>query len=187
MIVTVEKFREYVETDLTDSQITEKLTALEYAIRKATNNNFQQRNRRTNGTIINGFLTVVSPVFKAGETVEITESEYNDGLYVIREIDEFGNIDLMPNDSLISEDNVLVTKISYPPDVKMGAIEMLKWKLKNELQNSGEKALMPVASETISRHSVSYASDSTEFDIDSITGVPKKLTAFLNSYVKARF
>jgi hypothetical protein len=186
MLVTVQKFREYVKTELTDSQIEEKLTALEYAIRKATNNNFQQRNRRSLGNINNG-LTVESPVFKAGETIEISESYYNNGLYVIESIDESGNITLKPNDDLINEDGVLVTKIKYPPDVQMGAIEALKWKLKNELQNSGDKSQQPVQSESLSRHSVSYASDSTEYDIDLNVGVPKKFTSFLQPYIKARF
>lgn len=75
----------------------------------------------------------------------------------------------------------------YPLDVKMGAINVLKWKLQNEARNSGDKTKQPVQSETISRHSVTYAADSTESDIDELTGVPRKLIAFLKPYVKARF
>jgi hypothetical protein len=125
-------------------------------------------------------------VFNAGETVQITESEFNDGVYVIESIDEDGNITLDPSD-FINESDVLVTKIYYPPDVQMGVVEMLKWKLKNELQNSGDTSQSPVSSENLSRHSVSYQTDSSEYDIDSRLGVPKKYVSFLQAYEKARF
>lgn len=75
----------------------------------------------------------------------------------------------------------------YPLDVKMGAINMLKWQLRNDEQNSGDTSKQPVASETISRHSVTYAADTTEADIDELTGVPRKMSAFLKPYIRARF
>ena len=75
----------------------------------------------------------------------------------------------------------------YPLDVKMGVINMLKWQLRNDEQNSGDTSKQPVASETISRHSVTYAADSTESDIDALTGVPRKMSAFLKPYMRARF
>jgi hypothetical protein len=76
---------------------------------------------------------------------------------------------------------------NYPLDVQMGAINMLKWQLRNDAQNSGDTSKQPVQSETLSRHSVTYAADSTESDIDALTGVPRKLSAFLKPYVRARF
>ena len=178
MIITVEKFREYVNSDLTDSQIKEKLSALESLIRARTNNNFQKRNRRCAADVINGEFVFDLPIFQNGDTIEISNSEFNSGLYVVG---DYSDADLM------DEMGVIATKIYYPPDVQMGVIECLKWILKNELQNSGDKTNAPIASETISRHSVSYATDSTESDIDSTIGVPRKLTAFLIPYVKARF
>lgn len=75
----------------------------------------------------------------------------------------------------------------YPPDVQMGAINMLKWKLRNDAQNGGSTGDKPVQSETISRHTVTYATDSTESDIDALVGVPRKLSAFLKPYMRARF
>lgn len=186
MIISVDKFREFVDTDKTDEQLSSMLSAIEYAIRKTTNNNFQQRNRRSIGTITDGYLTVQSPVFNAGDTIQISGSEYNDGLYYIESIDGDGHIAL-DSDDLISEDAVIVTKINYPADVQMGVIEMLKWKLKNELQNSGDVSNAPIASENLSRHSVSYQTDSSEYDIDATIGVPKKIVSFLKAYEKARF
>ena len=65
----------------------------------------------------------------------------------------------------------------YPMDVKMGAINLLKWEMNNR-----EK--VGVASESISRHSVTY------FDMagdNSIMGYPKALMGFLKPYMRARF
>lgn len=46
MIMTVEEFRSYVDTDKTDAVLSAKLAALELLIRKYTNNNFQHRGFR---------------------------------------------------------------------------------------------------------------------------------------------
>lgn len=177
MIVTAEKFREYVQTDLTDSQIKEKLSALESLIRARTNNNFQKRNRRCAADITHGEFVFDLPLFKTGDTIEISKSKFNNGLYVVGEEAE----------DLVDEIGVIATKVVYPPDIQIGVINALGWMLKNELQNGSETENKPVQSETISRHSVTYASDSTEADIDSTIGVPRKLTAFLIPYIKARF
>lgn len=75
----------------------------------------------------------------------------------------------------------------YPLDVQLGAINVLKWQLRNDAQNSGSAGNQPVQSETISRHTVTYATDSTESDIDALVGVPRKLSAFLKPYMRARF
>lgn len=65
----------------------------------------------------------------------------------------------------------------YPPDVKMGVVNLVQWDL-----NSREK--VGVQSETISRHSITYASmTAADFDI----GYPKRLLGFLKPYMKARF
>lgn len=65
----------------------------------------------------------------------------------------------------------------YPPDVKMGVINMLKWDIEN-------RDKVGIQSETISRHSVSY------FNMDgdnSVMGYPKSLLGFLKPYKCARF
>ena len=67
--------------------------------------------------------------------------------------------------------------IVYPADVKMGVVNLMKWEL-----NSRDK--VGVASESISRHSVTY------FDMtgdNSIMGYPKALMGFLKPYKRARF
>ena len=68
-------------------------------------------------------------------------------------------------------------KDGFPPDVKMGAINMLKWDIES-------RDKVGIQSETISRHSVTY------FNMDgdnSSLGYPKSLTGFLKPYRKAQF
>lgn len=65
----------------------------------------------------------------------------------------------------------------YPMDVKMGVVNLMKWENENR-----EK--VGVASESISRHSVTYFN--MEGD-NSIMGYPKSLMGFLKPYMKARF
>ena len=71
--------------------------------------------------------------------------------------------------------------------MKLGAVNVLRWQLRNEAAAAGDKSQKPVQSETLSRHSVTYATDATEADIAADFGVPKKHVAFLNNYMKARF
>lgn len=71
----------------------------------------------------------------------------------------------------------LTDKGEYPPDVKMGVVNMLKWDIENRKK-------VGIQSETISRHSVTY------FNMDgdnSVMGYPKSLLGFLEPYKRARF
>ena len=187
MIISVEKLREYVTTDKTDAELKAMLDALELTIRKRTNNNFQKRAYRVKCCVSSeSGLQCASSLFKVGDTVQLTESAFNEGLYIIASIDlENGCMGL--NEALIDEQNVLVTKVEYPIYVVMGVVDIIKWKLKNEAENSNDKKSMRIQSETLSRHSVTYASDETENDIDEEFGVPKKYCTFLKAYKKARF
>lgn len=65
----------------------------------------------------------------------------------------------------------------YPMDIKMGVANLMKWEADN-------RDKVGVATETISRHSVTY------FNMDgdnSIMGYPKALMGFLKPYKRARF
>lgn len=180
MILTNEELRAYITTDISDELLSMKLSAIENLIRKYTNNNFQNRAIRCQSSIVDGIIISPSKYFKVGDTVQITENPLNEGLYVI---EDGMSLSPIPFDS---EEN-LITKVVYPDDIKMGVADMLKWKLRNEERNSGDTDKQAVQSETISRHSVTYAADNTESDIDERLGYPRKLTAFLKPYVKARF
>lgn len=174
MIMTVQEVRDYVNTTETDQGVAVRLRSLETLIRKYTNNTFQARNFRTECNIEGGKLRFASGLFAVGDTVQISESDYNEGLYTITNIS--GSL-VEVDGRLYDEKAVLVTKVVYPDDVKMGVVNMLKWDLEN-------RDKVGITSETISRHSVTYESMNGE---NAIIGYPKSLVGFLKPYIKARF
>lgn len=177
MILSVEELKKYISTDVQDAVLEGKLQALEILIRKYTNNNFQQRAVRTIGICTSEHRIICDRImpFKAGDTIQISNSEYNpDRLCTIAEISE--NV-LKVYEDICNEDYVLITRITYPMDVKMGVVNMLQWDIEN-------RSKVGIQSETISRHSVTY------FNMDgdnSLIGYPKSLVGFLKPYMKARF
>lgn len=168
MIMTAKEFKKYVPTaaGVNDDILEGKLQAVELLIRKYTNNNFQDRSRRFRTGITGGAFTETYPYIKEGDTVQISESKLNNGLYLFSDDME-----------LLDEEYCLVTKVVYPMDVKMGVANMLKWDIEN-------RDKVGIQSETISRHAVTY------FNMDgdnSTIGYPKSLIGFLKPYKKARF
>lgn len=177
MIMTVAELRQFVTTDEEDQALEARLQALELLIRAYTNNNFQQRGFRVEADIRGGVFVSESLIpFAVGDTVMISQSDLqSDCLCTVKEITD--DTTFTVNESCADDDCILVTKVVYPADVKLGVANMLKWQLDN-----GDK--VGVASETISRHSVTY------FDMtgdNSTFGFPKALTGFLRPYMKARF
>ncbi len=175
MIISVEELRRYIVTNETDEFLSAKMKSIEIMIRKYTNNNFQVRSFRKTANIAGGLFIVegLTP-FNSGDTVQITESDRNEGLYVVGETTDTTFTVL---ENIVDEADVLVTKVIYPMDVIMGAVNMLKWDLENRNK-------VGIQSETISRHSVTY------FNMDgdnSVIGYPKSLTGFLLPYKCARF
>lgn len=177
MIMTVDTLRQFVTTEETDQALEARLQALEILIRGYTNNNFQKRPFRAVAVAVaegNRLLVSGATPFKAGDTLEITESEFNGGLVTVAAVSD-GAITV--SEELYDESGVVITKVIYPADVKQGVARMLQWQLDN-----GDK--VGVQSETISRHSVTY------FNMDgdnSSMGFPKSLLGFLKPYRKARF
>ena len=166
MIISVEKLRElYPSVTLSDEVIRARLESLETLIRKYTNNNFQARNFRAVGKIENGVLVFDRALFKDGDTIEISKTKYNNGVYVLGTEGE-----------LYDEEYVLITKVVYPSDVVTGIVNLFKWDNEN-------RAKVGVKSESISRYSVTYY----DLDSSSSVGFPKGLMAFLTPYIKAKF
>ena len=177
MIMTVAELRQFVTTDEDDQALEARLQALELLIRAYTNNNFQQRGFRVEADIRGGVFMSESLIpFAVGDTVMISQSDLqSDCLCIVKEITD--DTTFTVNESCADDDCILVTKVVYPADVKLGVANMLKWQLDN-----GDK--VGVASETISRHSVTY------FNMDgdnSTMGFPKAVLGFLRPYMKARF
>lgn len=175
MIMTINDAKQLVAgfVSLDDGIVMDQLAAIEGVIRKYTNNNFQNRKVRftaasTSEHVLNG----VSPFLRVGDTVQISESAVNDGLYCITALD---GVSITVDGSLFVVDHNLVTKVEYPADVVDCAVNLAKWKT--------EKAdKIGIKSETLSRHSVTYE-DSTTFYM----GYPKALLSALDGYKKARF
>lgn len=176
MIISVSDVKKYINTDLDDSVLEAKLQALESMVRKYTNNNFQSRTFRRGADIVGGIFVADASLipFKEGDTVQISQSSFNDGVYTIASVD-VGIFTV--KEEVADESNVLVTKVSYPQDVRMGVVNMLNWDLTN-------RDKVGIQSETLSRHSVTY------FNMDgdnSTMGYPKSLLGFLKPYKKVRF
>lgn len=172
MIITVEELKNRIECGtVADDVIKANLEAIESIIRKYTNNNFQNRGIRFFGNS-EGFNVYGSPrFFSVGDTVQISGSVVNDGLYVVASVDEDR---LVLNKPLFEADCNIVTKIQYPADVIQCAVDLYKWK-----QTMGDK--VGLKSETLSRHSVTFEDSATLF-----MGYPVGILKGLSLYRKAR-
>ena len=175
MIISVENIKQLVTLDgWTDARIEMKLKAIEQTIRAYTNNNFQDRDFRRAADIIGGlFLVEALTPFDPDDTVQITESALNKGLYTVTGADDST---FTVKENVKDETNVLVTKVVYPEDVIACAVNLMEW----EVNNRGK---VGIKSETLSRHSVTY------FDQDAnnqVMGYPVALLGCLKPYRKAR-
>ena len=178
MILSVAELRQYIESDETDQALEARLQALELLVRGYTNNNFQLRAIRAVAVAVsaNNTLMLNTPIpFRVGDTLQITDSDLlPDKLVTITAIAD-GVITVA--EDLYDEGGVVITKVQYPADVKMGVVNLLKWEMNN-------RDKVGIASETISRHSVTYVDMNGD---NSIVGYPKALMGFLKPYKKARF
>lgn len=178
MILTVAELKKYINTDETEQVLEAKLQALELLIRAYTNNNFQVRAFRAVAVASSegNKLLFNSPIpFKAGDTLQITESDFMQ--YELVTVLSVEGSSITVSGELSDESGVVVTKVKYPMDVKMGIVNLMKWELDNR-----EK--VGVASESISRHSVTYVDQTGD---NTIMGYPVALMGFLKPYRKARF
>lgn len=174
MIITISQIKEYVNLEgWTDARIMQKLKAIESVIRQYTNNNFQDKDIRRTADIVGGlFIVEALNPFETGDTVQISETRLNKGLFTVDEAED-GTFTV--NETVKDETGVLVTKTVYPPDVTDCCINLMEWEVKHR-QKVGIK------SETLSRHSVTYEDSSQMFN-----GYPVGILNALNLYKKARF
>lgn len=175
MLMTVEELRKFIQTDEADEVLEAKLAGFEQQIRGYTNNNFLVRGTGRICDVVGGLFTMegLNP-YEVGDTVQISGSEKNDGLYTVNEVNEFT---FMVNEKTRDEIDVYVTAVQYPPDIKMGVINMMTWERENRTKAG-------IQSETISRHTVNYINLD---EWNSTLGYPASLVQFLKPYMKARF
>lgn len=176
MIMTVEELRKFIQTDDTDECLEAKLAGIEMSIRGYTHNNFQVRGTGIVADVVAGvFMSEALIPFEAGDTIQISGSEKNDGLYTVAEITD--DTTFTVNEKTRDEIELYITKVSYPADVKLGVINMMTWELENRTKAG-------IQSETISRHTVNYINLD---EWNSAMGYPASLVQFLKPYMKARF
>lgn len=175
MIVKIDKLLSMKEfKGLDKDELLSKLQAVEAMIRSYTNNNFQNRTMRIEVSSKDGVLIGHSPYFKVGDTLQISQSQVNDGLYGI--VDIKGNTIVLEQELYDTSFNI-VTKVIYPADVQKGVIDLLIWEKNN-------RSKVGIKSETLSRHTVAY------YDQDSnnqVMGYPVSLLGFLKPYIRPRF
>lgn len=174
MIISVDTLKNVygVYKDENDNLVQAKLDGLESLIRLYTNNNFQNRNIRIECPSIDNYLIASPTYLKVGDTVQITNSKINDGLYVIKEISD-NKIKL--DKDLYNSDYNMVTKVEYPNAVISTLVNILSWD-----EKYGSK--MGIQSESIGRHSVSYFSQN---DQNSLGGYPIHLFNPLKQFMMA--
>ena len=160
--------------------IREMCDGLETMVRKLTNNNFQLIKFRIRGLKLSGNTIKASSgrvdIFKAGDTIEINGTDYNDGLYVVESV---SNDAITIRGDFITETNsgAIATKVSYPADVLTGVKKLISYDAKMR-----DKA--GIKSETVARWSVTY------YDVtaaESSEGYPVSLLGFLDKYRKLRW
>lgn len=175
MIISIEKAKELVNfPGWTDEKIKMKLLAVEQTIRAYTNNNFLDLGFRIQACIRAGVFMSESLIpFDIGDTVQVSESRHNKGLFTVSTADDLA---FTVDEETRDEDDVLVTKVVYPADVVACAVNLLEW----EVNNRGK---VGVQSETLSRHSVTYFNMGAA---DQVMGYPASLLGCLKAYRKAR-
>lgn len=159
--------------DIPEEKLKQKMNAIEVAIRGYTNNKFQNTKVRFEGQSRDNVLFSYNDNIKVGDTVEISQSISNNGLYVVTEIKDKNTY---VDSELYENEHNLVTKIEYPKDILDGSLSMLKWNLEN-----ADK--VGVASESLSRHSVTY------FNMDktnTVSGYPVSIMGFCVPYMRAK-
>ena len=177
MIISVEELMNRTDCDgIFSDDIASELKALENVIRKYTNNNFQNRFVRFSSASVNGNqLEKKTDFLRENDTIQITQSMVNDGLYVITEIaDDFITVDGNLFDVAFNR----VTKVEYPEAVKQCVIDLFKWK-----REYGSKIGITSESETLSRHSESVSYEGSD---KLFMGYPVGILNGLSLYKKAR-
>ena len=112
MIIVLDRLKE-IKPDLgfDDTQLKFRLEAIEAMIRAYTNNNFQVTKARIKAKTEGGAIIGASPFIVAGDTVQVSQTDVNDGIYTVKEV-SFGRTTL--NNPLFDLPMNTVTLVRYP-------------------------------------------------------------------------
>ena len=173
-MITARELRQFNEIfkNFDDSFLEFKILAIEQLIRAQTNNNFQVRSARFTASSKDGFLLGKSNYIRKGDRVQITTTSINDGLYNVVNV---SHIATKLDADLFDFNSNRVTRVYYPHDVILGAIELLKYDLTKRDKHG-------IKSEQISRHKISYV----DVDANHINGYPCALMGFLQPHMRVQ-
>ena len=158
------------------------LDAFEQSVRALTHNNFQEINTRGYELTLTGQIITIgrgsTDGIRVGNTVEINDTKFNNGLYVVKTLTS-NTIEVEGSVAFINESTTegIVTLIKYPADIHKGVKKLIEYDL-----NMGGKT--GIKSETISRMSVTYYDVNAAENVD---GYPAALLSFLKKYKKMRW
>lgn len=153
------------------------LDGLEISIRELTNNPFQNRHVRFCNLRFEGETTII--VFdeveglRSGDTVQISDSKWNNGLFVIKEI--AGNTIILDGNPRLftgNDEKSYLTKVEYPADIIAGVQKLLKY----DTQMTDK---MGLKSKTVSRVSETYFDQNSG---ETINGYPAAMMSFIDKY-----
>lgn len=180
MIMSAQEAIQYLATSDTPELVEAKLKAIELAIRKYTNNKFYAKplQRMQEGFVKGGVFTSESLIpFVVGDTVLVASASKPEdyGLFTVKEVTSDATFTV--REPVCDMEDIAATKVSYGLDVKMGVVNLMAWE-------SSNRDKIGISSESISRHSVTYADANGE---GYLLGYPAALVSFLKPYMKARF
>lgn len=177
MLISIEDLKAiYTDKDFSkfsDERLKRKLEAIESMVREETHNNFINRatgiSCYAQGNVLHGDFSM----FSVGDTIQIFgKVKINDGIYVVEAIEDgYMTLNKMVYDYL---GDMNIYKVEYPTDLIDGCIELLDYDC-----NTKANLKRGIASESISRHSVSYVQYNSS---NSKAGYPIEMLDFLTRY-----
>lgn len=155
----------------------EDLDGIEKAIREITNNPFQNRRVRFNQLRFDSenSLVVLDDLegLRSGDTIQVSNSKWNDGLYVIDQIDGMTITFLnAPRFFIGTDPKAFLTKVEYPADIVSGVRKLLTYDAKM-------RDKIGLKSKTVSRMSETYFDQNSG---ETVNGYPAALMSFINKY-----
>ncbi len=176
MIISVSELARLIDVEsYTEDKLLMILDGLEKMIRNKTNNHFHVKTIRFDLEVVNGQLVGSFHHLSVGDTVEVSESQYNQNY--LSDITAISDGVITMRKPLQDEDSpITITKVVYPSDIVQGVVNLIDWEIHN-------RDKVGIKSESLSRHSVTYYDNGD----GQMYGYPKSMMDFIRPYCKARF
>lgn len=155
----------------------EDLDGIEKSIRMLTNNPFQNRKVRFKQIRFENETTIAVlgdiQGLRTEDTIQVSGSKWNDGLYVVSDIDgQLINLEGNPRLFAGTDPDAFLTKVEYPADILLGVRKLLTYDAKM-------RDKVGLKSKTVSRMSETYYDQNSG---ESVNGYPAALMSFINKY-----